>query len=175
MSRWVFGLSWWAAALAGCEQPPIEEQLKLTFTGETLIDSLCEEDGTCYGSEQINASIEYASSPSLTTGRVEFLQYRIDYDFSAEGLEDVPPYYANNATILVQSGAIASFSVRAASATQRDWVYGRFGSSRAEATATLSLAGYDNKNEVVIIKGTVPVAFQDLEGNGTTTTTTEEQ
>lgn len=159
-----------ALLAAGCEPPPTSELLYITFgSGELAppveVDTLCD-NGGCDGLEQLEAELHFQDHDLLNPdAQVEILQYQVQYDlfaFDEEAEGEALPFYANLTSVRVDLGESTAFNVRAAGERQRDWVRSRFGSDQVDGVGTLTLAGFDHRNEVVQVDVEFDIAFGDF-------------
>jgi hypothetical protein len=150
-----------AALLGGCGDA---EVLVVTFgTGKYAppveVDTRCD-NGGCDGSEQIEVRIKVEDDAPGSDAEVEILQYRVDYSlFSVEG---EVPYYANVTSVRVAAEEPAEFNVRAAGQRQRDRITSQFGYDQIDGIGTLTLAGYDQDNEIVLAEAQFDILFGDF-------------
>jgi hypothetical protein len=124
------------------------------------VDTRCDNGGCDVPAQvEVEVSIKNDDQPGAT---VEILQYRVDYDLiDAEGQV---PFHAGAARWSVGAGTPATFLVPAAGQRQREEILTLFGYVRVDATGTLTLAGYDQDDEVVTGAAQFAIGFGDFEG-----------
>jgi hypothetical protein len=155
-------------ALAACEAPPAEELIEFEVQTVSLVDVACNpEDGVCQGDDVVDAVVDFAAGVSVVTATVEFLQYEVSYDFG-EGVL-TPPEFGSPLQLTIASGTQRNFSLRTAGTEQRQWVAAYFPQTRMEGKGQISLQGYDQKNNIVLVKTRFDVVFDDFVGGGDTT------
>lgn len=152
-----------AIGLTGCEGPDTAELLTMTIGGPVLVDTFCD-GGICGGTEWATATLTFTDNLLLsTTARVEFQQYRIDYDFSDATPPVEMPSFSESTWGFAAVGKDNPFDFRPASDTQRNYARNSIDSDATlSGTATLHLAGYDQKNAIVEISQSFPIQFLDL-------------
>lgn len=157
-----------AFATAGCEPVPVSDLLRITYgSGEhappVLVDVNCN-NGGCDGLEQLEAELTFEEGTGFipSDATVEILQYRVDYDLDGLEVEEQPPFYAGVTTVLVTVGETVTFNVRAAGQRQRDWMLSHFGADQFDGEATITLAGYDHRNEIVFADAPFDISFGDF-------------
>jgi hypothetical protein len=151
------GLPW------GCDTTATEDQMVLTFapySTPVTVDVKCE-NGGCSGEERISAKVAFDPDTYVPEGtRVEFEQYRVEYDLA--DVEDEVPYFANPLDLVVLPEETTAFYVYAAGQTQRDFVREAVGLETVRGTALLTLAGYDNQDEQVFLEKEFDISFGDF-------------
>ncbi len=151
--------------LAACQPSSVSDQLFITFgSGENSppaqIDMDCETED-CDGSEVVGVEVTWgAASSAPEDATVELEQYRIDYYLPALGDEEVP-YFAGVLSAVVPVGETVSFNVRAAGEPQREFVRART-DDPIDGVATITVAGYDHRNEIVQVSADFEVVFGDF-------------
>jgi hypothetical protein len=162
-----------ALATTGCQNPDTSSMLSITFgPGEFAppveVDSNCS-NGGCDGLEELEARLTFDQQGFVSgTAQVEILEYRVDYSLYGLDTDKQPPYYAGLTDVLVDVGSTADFNVRAAGTRQRDWVALRYGTEQLDGTGTLTLAGYDQLNNLVHVEADFDISFGDFVTSGAT-------
>jgi hypothetical protein len=150
-------------SLWGCDSGSIADQLVLTFapySTPVTVDTNCE-NGGCSMEDRITAMVAFDPDSYVPEGtRVEFEQYRVEYDIGE--IEDEIPYFASPLDVLVLPDETTTFYLYAAAQTQRDFVREAVGSSPAQGTALLTLAGYDDADEQVFLEKGFDISFGDF-------------
>ena len=127
------------------------------------VDTRCE-NGGCDSLEQVEASVSI-DAHGHADAAIEILQYRVDYDLV--GVAEQVPYYASETNLTVSADTAATLTVNAAGERQREWIIARFGFDQLQGTATLTLAGYDQDDNVKQAEAEFAIRFGDLEdGSG---------
>ncbi|MEZ4241429.1 MAG: hypothetical protein R3F59_35815 [Myxococcota bacterium] len=153
--------------VAGCEVPPAEELIRFKIGDTALVDIACDpESGECQGDEVVDGVLDYKAALSVTQLSAEFLQYEVTYDL---GDYASPPAFASPTEITAISGTVRRFSLRAAGIEQRDWMAAYYPQESIVGTATMTLYGYDHKDQIVSVKTKFDVKFADFTGGGDTT------
>jgi len=162
-----------ALTATGCQSPDTSSMLSITYgSGEFAppveVDTNCD-DGGCDGLEQLQATLNFDQQGFVSgTAQVEILQYKVEYGLYDLAADNQPPYYAGVTTVVVNINDSVDFNVRAAGSNQRDWIRARYGDRQLDGTATLTLAGYDQLNQVVQVSSDFDISFGDFVTDGAT-------
>ncbi|MBN2800842.1 MAG: hypothetical protein JXX28_17025 [Deltaproteobacteria bacterium] len=119
-------------------------------------------EGESFSLPELEVQVEYLA-PATTSASVEipsvaFSQFRVDYDL---GLDAEVPFYANVISERVEQGGYTSVRIRAVGVDQVRWVNSRFAGAPVGGIATLTLAGYDSDDNVVLVDTLFDIAFAD--------------
>lgn len=157
------GLLW--LTLAGCEPPPTSDLVSLEVTGQPVeFDTFCD-GNVCAGNKLASSVLAFDANVLVSeTGRFEVQQFRIDYDIPDADI----PFYAETTWAMVLVGTESPFNFRPAGEAQRDRARNSMTGDKLTGTATISLAGYDHRNEVVETEATFDIVFRDILANETT-------
>lgn len=154
---------WLFLFTAACESAPTADSISLGFGSggysppievDTVID-----EGQSLDLPEIEVEVTYAAPATATTTEVPtvtFLQYRVDYDL---GLESEVPFYASVMSVTVEQGSTGTALLRAVGIEQLEWMGDRFAGAPVGGIATLTLAGYDHRDEVVLVETRFDIAF----------------
>jgi hypothetical protein len=159
----------WALSMVGCSSTPTEELLSITFgdgpaAPPVEVDTLCG-NGGCQTSAELAANLSFEDDGTVGDDAVvEILQYRVDYTMG--GFVDEVPYYSGATSVVVAKGASTIFQVRVAGDRQRDFFASRLGSGEVNGEGRLTLAGYDEFDEIVLVFADFDIAFGDFEVGG---------
>lgn len=123
------------------------------------VDTRCD-NGGCETPAYLEVEVSIGGEPRADAV-VEILQYRVDYDLAGVG-EEVP-FFAAATILTVSAGTPATFNVLAAGDRQRDWILTEFGYESLEGTAKLTLAGYDQDDEVIMADARFDIGFGDFQ------------
>jgi hypothetical protein len=121
------------------------------------VDTRCETE--CGGSDQLQVDVGI-SNEGRRDSAVEIRQYRVDYELL--DVQGQVPFYADEMLQEVTVESPATFSVRAAGSIQREWIVKQFGYDRIDGTATLTLAGHDEDDQLVLAEASFAIAFGDF-------------
>ena len=137
------------------------DMLEITLLDDlpVSVDTVCT-DTPCEG-DGVEAELTF--DPALGADDEAYFtveQYRVDYTFVNTGEE--APFYADDLDLEIVVDETMTFSFDAAGSAQRAWVYGLSSGDEEAATAVLTLAGYDQDDQVFEISHEFPVVFEDL-------------
>lgn len=159
-----------ALGVTGCEPSDTSDQLRITFgAGEYAppveADTLCS-NGGCDGFEQLEAQLDFDSGGSFTSADayVEILQYKVEYRLYE--VDEQPPYFASETSVICNIDEPVTFNVLTVGQAQRDFIRSRLGTDQFDGTATLTLAGYDQRNGVVEVDADFTISFADFVDDG---------
>jgi len=149
-----------------CEPPPTEELLAITFGAGAKappveLDVDCE-DGGCMGLVELEVQLTFETHEySTIEAMVKIVQYRVDYHVGAPYDDLEVPYFSGNTSVALAIGDTTSFNIVVAGDTQREFLRPRIGERQAEGRATLTLAGYDHNDELVMPAADFDIFFDD--------------
>lgn len=123
------------------------------------VDTRCD-NGGCESGDRVDlvVGIRNDDQPAAT---VEVQQYRVSYDLP-DVAPEVVPYFAAELEVSIVAGSPATLSVKAVGQRQREWILSRAGYDQIDGTATVTLAGYDQDDEVVEAQVDFAIAFGDF-------------
>jgi hypothetical protein len=148
--------------ISGCDDNAIEDKIVLTFAPNSTpvkVDTFCD-NGGCSGEEKLTVRVEFDDDAYVAEDtEVAFEQYRIDYQLD-EVSRDIP-YFASPIRASLVPDDTTTVAVSASGKTQRTFVYKAVGDKVVKGTAYLTLAGYDDDDEVVMIEKSFDISFGD--------------
>lgn len=168
MSRYAWGVMLLPMILGACEDGSyLEEYLEVGLLDDTAqVDTVCD-NGGCEEPAQLSFSLSLDYDNALPENdEVELLQYKVEY--TAAGLSGKIPPFAGPAQIIARNGSSVPITLQVAGTQQREFVYNHIGGRKMRGTATLTLAGYDEKNERVDAEFGFSIRFGDYVTNSPT-------
>jgi hypothetical protein len=144
----------------GCDPEPVEEDLRVRFPDASRVEVDVDCGGGCGGTSRLGVEIEYDAEFRPDDETVELLQYRIDYEL--DGLDEQPPFFADEQGIALTPGDVVSFDVTPAGPAQREFVREQADGESVSGVATITFAGYDYDDAQIFIEADFPIRFSDL-------------
>jgi hypothetical protein len=150
-------LSLGALVAGGCEGRSLEDDLRMTVTGDAapvVVDLACDGCGTWVEVEVYFDPDAYVAEDD----EVVIEQYRIDYEL--DRVDEQPPFLAGQTEQHVWADDRASFLLSLAGSAQIEHVREHSGGDAVEGRATLTVAGYDDQDEQVFVEKALAIRFE---------------
>lgn len=145
-----------ALMATGCTPVPTDLVSVALSDGTSVeLDSSC--IGDCIDEVTLQVTFEEHLAVDLDE-QVEFLQYKVDY--AIEGVTITS--FADETSLTVGTASTGFVDFLPASWIQQDEVYEAVGGDPISGTATVTLAGYDWRNENLLVSTSFEVSFEDL-------------
>lgn len=161
-----------ALAVTGCN-PVTSDLIELSVNdnGTVEIDTICSDP--CLGDYvPVEATFEEHIAVDIEA-ELSLLQYKVEYTLIDS--EETIEFYADTLNVAVISGTSTTFDINLAAESQRAAMDSLAGDDLGSATATVTFAGYDHRDELLQLSVDVPAVFgrYDSEGAGSSSQDTE--
>jgi hypothetical protein len=161
----VFGL-----VLGAC-QDASSDILIITFSNgaAAFVDTQCA-NGGCDGPDRVAVELAFNEGEEPPEdAEIEILQYRVDYklNLADQGSDEeatAMPFFAAETQTVVTLAQPGLMTIQAAGNRQRDYMVANYGTQQVDAVGTLTVAGFDQRNEIVQVSATFNITFADALG-----------